>query len=352
MRPPGTPPVAPLLAQALAAAEGAAAAQTLRRLVALGLDALPAPGSGATLARWQALAAAGACDLSLAKLYEGHTDALAILQELAADALAVPGPPQAGPRLWGVWAAESAQARVRLHADAGGRPCISGTKAWCSGAADVSHALLTAWSAADGSQPQLVAVALRQPGVAVDPQPWQAVGMAGSASASVSFDAVPVALAGGPGDYLRRPGFWQGGAGVAACWHGASVALAQALHRAVQAAGERPHALFQRAALGQADVALCSGAALLREDAAWIDAHPAADAQQVALRLRQAAEANARSVLDLACRALGAAPLCLDAAFARRAADLPVFIRQSHAQRDDAALGGLLCAAPPPPWMP
>ena len=40
-------------------------------------------------------------------------------------------------------------------------------------------------------------------------------------------------------------------------------------------------------------------------------------------------------------RALGAGPLCLDAVHAQRAADLPVYLRQSHAERDLAGLGAL-----------
>nr|WP_091568714.1 acyl-CoA dehydrogenase [Oryzisolibacter propanilivorax] len=331
--------------QALGRCAERAPAEALRQLVALSLDELPLPGGGATLARWRALALVGAHDLSLAKLYEGHTDALAILQELCAgNALATSAQPGS---LWAVWAAEAPNARVQLERDARGEPCLNGTKAWCSGAADVEHALLTAWWPDQPTQPQLIAVALRQPGVVVDAQSWQAVGMAASASASVRFEQVPAVLVGQPGDYLRRPGFWQGGAGVAACWHGAAVALAQALHHAA-----RPDAPLRLAALGQVDVALSGTAALMREAAAWIDAHPQADTQAVALRVRQAVEHTARRVLDEVPRALGAVPLCLDAGFARRAADLPVFIRQSHGARDDAALGGLLCADAEPPWMP
>lgn len=54
----------------------------LRRLRDAGLDQLPLPGHGATLRRWQMLAAIAAIDLSLFKLYESHTDALAVLAEL------------------------------------------------------------------------------------------------------------------------------------------------------------------------------------------------------------------------------------------------------------------------------
>jgi hypothetical protein len=45
-----------------------------------------------------------------------------------------------------------------------------------------------------------------------------------------------------------------------------------------------------------------------------------------------------------ATRALGAGPLCRNARFARALADLPVFLRQSHAERDLAALGELIAA--------
>jgi len=41
------------------------------------------PASGRTLERWQTLCDVASHDLSLVKLFEGHAEALAILQELA-----------------------------------------------------------------------------------------------------------------------------------------------------------------------------------------------------------------------------------------------------------------------------
>ena len=86
----------------------AALGDVLRALVERGYDRspVPLPGHGQTLARWRALAAVAACDLGLVKLFEGHTDALAILAELHG-----PTPP-AGSR-WAVWAAEPPDARVQ-----------------------------------------------------------------------------------------------------------------------------------------------------------------------------------------------------------------------------------------------
>lgn len=311
-------------------------AAMLRALADAGLDRLPPPGRGATLERWQALGAVAAQDLSLLKLYEGHTDALAILDEIGGRDAPVD---ELWGQLWGVWCAEMPGARVELRTGEDGRPRLSGRKAWCSGAAGLTHALVSCWN--EDGEACLAAVALEQEGIQITPDGWQAVGMAGSASVDVVFDGAVARQIGAPGAYLSRPGFWHGGAGIAACWFGAAAAVAQRLHaalhgRAVDGDRNDPHRLAQ---LGQADVALTAAAALLRESAAAIDRHPERDALALALRARLAVEAAATRVLAVATRALGAGPLCRDARFARLAADLPVFLRQSHAERDLAALG-------------
>jgi hypothetical protein len=91
--------------------------------------------------------------------------------------------------------------------------------------------------------------------------------------------------------------------------------------------------------MGAVDVGLAGAAAVLRATAAQIDARPRADVQIAALRARLIVEAAATTVMTHAGRALGAAPLCRNERFARAMADLPVFLRQSHAERDLAALG-------------
>lgn len=324
------------------------ATERLNRLIHAGLDRLPLPGRGSTLLRWQALSAVAACDLSLAKLYEGHTDALAILAELG-DAAAGAG---GSPRSWGVWAAEAPQGRTMIEADSlasDGAVRLTGAKHWCSGAAGASDALLTAWHA-DGRGPQLVALSLRQPGVWVSSESWRALGMAGSASLDVAFDRPVARLVGAPGDYLNRPGFWHGGAGIAACWYGGTLAIAGALRREMARGAPASNSSFRLAALGRLDVSLLATAAVLRECAAWIDAHPEADASAVALRACLCAENSATLTLTEVGRALGATPFCRDAHFARTAADLPVFIRQSHAERDLAALGEKLIDSRAWPW--
>lgn len=313
----------------------------LDQLIQQGYDRapfMPLPGHGQTLARWRTLAAVAACDLGLVKLFEGHTDALAILAELHAPT------PVAGSR-WAVWAAEPPDARVTAtrvaSAEGEGESHelqLTGKKAWCSGAAVVSHSLITAWL---DDEPVLVSVAMDDPSISIDTTQWQAIGMRATASADVSFERTPATLIGGAQAYVKRPGFWHGGAGIAACWYGAAAQIGAMLRNACN---ERADA-HRLAHLGAVDVALAGAAALLRETAASIDANPLADAQRDVMRVRLAVEAAATEVMMHATRTLGAAPLCRDARFARALSDLPVFLRQSHAERDLAALGGLIVAA-------
>jgi len=61
-----------------------------------------------------------------------------------------------------------------------------------------------------------------------------------------------------------------------------------------------------------------------------------------ALRVRALAEATATEVMHRVGRALGASPPSHDEAHGRRVADLTVYIRQHHAERDLAELGALV----------
>ncbi|MFL1514417.1 acyl-CoA dehydrogenase [Pseudomonas prosekii] len=305
-------------------ADTQALGRCLRALVEAGFDQLPLPGSGLTLARFQRLAEVGGHDLGLCKLYEGHTDALAIIQQLGGS----PTPAST----WGMWAAEPPQAKVRVT-PSGQMVLLNGRKAWCSGAAVLSHALLTAWDGQD--QQQLVAVALDQPGVIVTTDGWQALGMAATGSVEVVFEGAEAQAIGNPGDYLQRPGFWQGGIGIAACWYGAAQSIAERLRRHCAQRPE-PHAL---AHLGAVDSALHAAAEVLRVSALAIDAQPTANAELLARRARAVVENSAEQVIQHVGRALGAGPYCKDRQFAQLIADLPVFLRQSHAERDLAALG-------------
>lgn len=286
---------------------------------------LPLPGGGATQDRLDALMALGHEDLSLAKLAEPHHDAVAIGADL--------DHPIDTDGVWAVWAAAPPFAVVRAT-QSGERWRLDGTKAFCSGADLVTHALVTA---DDDGRDRLFAVDLDQPGVVVDDQApaWVGPGMADARTVSLRLDAVEAVAVGAPGAYVQRPGFWHGAIGIAAVWTGGARAVADVLERSARL---DEHGLAHR---GAVRAALHTATALLDDAARRIDADPSRDAERLALSVRAGVADVVDTVLHHVGRATGPGPLAFDAEHARRVADLQVFVRQHHAERDLARLGGL-----------
>jgi hypothetical protein len=306
----------------------AAVAAAFADAVRLGLTDLPLPGSGRTRERWAALAWWGGTDLSLARLVAGHTDAVAILAELGGPALPA-GATSA------VWAAEPPGGGVLSRSRIAGRWELSGIKSWCSGASLCDTALLTA-VADEGSRLFLADLAV--PGVARPRPTWTGLGMPASDTESVRFDEAPAISVGGIGSYLDRPGFWIGGIGVAAVWHGGAAAAARPLR---DAAADGRLGAHGAAHLGRVRVLLDSCSALLESAALRVDARPSADHEMLALTVRSAVADAASEIVDRVGRALGPAPLANNREHAQRVADLTVYLRQHHAERDLERLGDL-----------
>ncbi|MFF5724848.1 acyl-CoA dehydrogenase [[Kitasatospora] papulosa] len=291
----------------------------------------PLPGSGATAERFAALRAVAEDDLCLARLVEGHVDALAILHELG-------GPAPAPGERWGVWAAEPPGEGLVAARDGDGRWNVSGLKQYCSGAHSCTHALVTA-RAEDGRR--LFAVPLTAGTYEPVEGSWRALGMAGSDTPDVRFHSAPAESVGGVEGYVNRPGFQHGGIGVAACWLGGARAVARVLHAAAHR-GSGPHT---DAHLGAVDIDLRAAGLLLEAAAAEIDTDPLdakGRARLLSLRVRGFVEAVCDRTLGHVGRATGAGPLCHDRRHARAVADLTVYIRQHHAERNLAELGALV----------
>jgi alkylation response protein AidB-like acyl-CoA dehydrogenase len=292
------------------------------------VESWPLPGQGSTDRRLELLATCSAKDVVLGRLVEAHADALAILSELGANC--EPHPGSGAERRWGVWAAGPPQGVVATHGVDEWR--ISGTKNWCSGAGLVSHALVDA-STGDGQR--LFEVDLSKPGVALAQQDWAGPGMRRADTRRVEFLNVAATAIGEPGQYLSRPGFWAGAVGVAACWHGGTVAVAEALCASVETKSDA-HALVH---LGAVYATLLQNRFILREAGRAIDLEPAADCGVLARAVRHSVERNAAVVLDRVGRALGPRPLAYDKRHAEAVHDLEVYIRQDHAERDLECLG-------------
>jgi alkylation response protein AidB-like acyl-CoA dehydrogenase len=290
---------------------------------------MPLPGSGSTAQRWQKLAELTAIDVAAGRLAEMHADAVVILDELA-------GPEPKADQLWGVWTAETPDAILCAHI-VGDAVRLEGTKAWCTGGSLCDHALVTA--RLDDGRHGLFAVALRDEAVRSLPSTWRNPGMVSSDVRSVQFSGAPAVPVGRPGEYLDRPGIWYSAMGVAACWIGGARAVAAPLYELAAKGSADEHAL---AHLGAVDAAITAAEAVLAAAAVEVDIDPhneSGRAELTARRLRAVAENAVDQAITRTGRALGLGPLCLDGHHARRVADLTVFVRHSHAERDLAALG-------------
>ena len=293
----------------------------------------PLPGSGRTLERFDHLVALARRDVVLGRLVEAHADAVAITAELGGDPVA-PG------ERWGVWAAGPAESVTAAPAGRGWR--LSGTKQWCSGATLVDHALVDA-STPDGQL--LFSVRLSDPGVHVGHRVWAGPGMRRADTRSVCFEQARGVAVGAPDAYLTRPGFWAGAVAVASCWHGGTVAVAQPL---LDRCRSDPEVLLA-VHLGAIHVSLSQNLWALRAAAATIDEFPGGDHQACALGVRSTIERNSGEVVDRVGRALGPGPLAHDRHHAVTVADLAVYVRQHHAERDLAEIGRRV-AAEADPW--
>jgi alkylation response protein AidB-like acyl-CoA dehydrogenase len=296
---------------------------------------LALPGSGDTWRRFTSLAEQASIDLSLGRLSEGHADALAILAE--ADKKPVDG------AAYGVWASRSKNAPTIAERVSGGWR-LSGTKEFCSGSDMVDRALLLA-DTVDG--PVLFDVDVQSHVVGVVPNSWPSVGMAATRSNTLQFGGPVIVEDDALGDvdfYLKRPGFWFGAVGVAACWYGGAVGVVNDL---IKSLNPEPND-FVLADLGDCVSALETMRVVLKCSAHQIDEDPenlTGSAQFRALVARHVVHGGALTVLERAASAGGARPLCLDGRQSKRVADLFVYLSQHHGSTDALELGRMMTVA-------
>lgn len=222
---------------------------------------------------------------------------------------------------------------------------LAGTLRFCSGARLLDRALVVADPVADdgGAAGRLLLdVDVTGPAVTPRTDSWCTAAMAAADTLDVAFVDVPVADdadVGEPGWYVARRGFALGGAGVAAVWWGGAAGV---LDRVIGHLGATPdrHAL---AHVGELHAALAAADALLHRVAARADADAPEgvrdDLPLAVATVRSAVERAVREVVDRVPRILGPGPLSRDAGLAGALADLALYVRQHHAERDHAALG-------------
>ncbi len=290
-------------------------------------------GAGGTRSVWELLATLAAHDLGVARTIEPHLDAAAILFQAGCRAPA---------GTWGVFAAEGS-APLRAVVTSRGW-VIDGVKPWCSLAGRLEHALVTAHT--EHGERRLFAVDLTHSGIETSRAEWPSRGLAEIPSIPIVFHRVPVQPVGEPGWYLTRPGFWWGGIGVAACWYGGAVGLARTILSEISPRRD-PHAL---AHLGAIDTLVHACRLALGDAAERIDGGVENDGRLLARRVRGLVARSCEEIIVRAGHAAGPGPLTGNAHYSKQMSDLQVYIRQHHAERDDASHGTILADGQDQPW--
>lgn len=305
--------------------------ERLRLLLKSGDLDLPLPGSGSTPERHRRLAEFARQDVSLARLAEAHTDAVAILAEAGRA-------PESG-KLYGVWASESPQHTLSLSRD----EILRGSKAFCSGGSLLDRALVTVGT----PQPLLIDVDLRKKAdrIVIDSGGWAVIAFSETSTATVYFNEAPIerdCILGPSGWYLSRPGFWNGSCGPASCWAGGAEGL---WDYCVAHPRENPQDV---ANLGGIYAMVSATKAALEQAGREIDVDPdnAMGAQKRALALRYFLDQACTEILKRFAHIYGPRALALDPSVAKRYQEIELYIRQSHAERDLESLGHLAQSIP------
>jgi alkylation response protein AidB-like acyl-CoA dehydrogenase len=315
-------------------AAGDAAEQVAGAVQELAAHWPPASSQPPLIETWRGLAAVARIDLAVARLLEGHVDAVRILAEAGRT-------PRPG-CVYGVWASASGGTGLTGQPRAGGW-LVDGTMRFCSGAWFIDRALVVI-STPEGKR--LVDLDVRDSqGLTRREDTWPAVGMDVTRSVDLQVEGLRIEAGDAvadPGFYLDRPGFTIGGVGVAAVWLGGAAGVLDALVQELARSGRS--SAHQRAHLGAMVVSLTAADALLGELAARLDRGGPLPELSAAdgLAARSAVEQAVDVVLGRAPRVAGPTPLCRDAEIAHRLADLGVYVRQHHAEGDYEQLGAHL----------
>jgi hypothetical protein len=200
----------------------------------------------------------GSRDLTLARLVEGHADAVRILGEAGC---------AARPGLYGVWASRSAGTGLEATRTGDGWR-LRGELRFASGVDVVDRALVTA-STEDGEYLLFDVAADR---FRPDRSTWRTPAMDASRSFTVHADLVATGPpVGGPGFYLGRRGFVLGGLGVAAVWAGGARSVVDQVAAGLRRFSPTAHQLRR---LGLMDQQAWQARTVLDHVAALVDGDP------------------------------------------------------------------------------
>ncbi|MFN4271367.1 MAG: acyl-CoA dehydrogenase family protein [Aliihoeflea sp.] len=331
-------------------ADGAFPREAFDELGKLGLLSAPPLTPETMSALLLLLAAVGRGDLSTGRIYEGHVNALFLIERFGTarqkecySRIVRDG------GVFGVWNTDEASDPLRLVND-----LFAGRKNFASGVDGLSHAIVTI---SDDEGRRMIVVPTRN--LSVDRTWWKPLGMRASGSHVVDLSGLivkPDWYLGGSDDYVRQPWFSSGAIRFLAVQVGGMHAILDAaiahLNRTNRA--DNPH---QSHRLARMAVAVETGYLWLeRVGRAWglAAAEGSADALQQHLQAatngaRLAIETAAISALDDAEQAIGAAGMISPHPFERLMRDLRTYLRQPNPDGAAAAFGTAVAAGD---WKP
>jgi hypothetical protein len=305
-------------------------------------------------AEWDLLRRVAAADASVARVLDGHLNAVERLEvaaepELRERELAAVA---AGERLLGVWGADpgSGEGEPARLAQTGAGLVLRGVKTFCSGAGGVDAAMVMVGND-EGEAPALVLLDCGAE-VEVDRGWYRAAGLRASESHRVVFHDAPVtAVLGGPGELARDPWFSRDAMRTAATWAGmVDAAVDAALDELAACRADEP--LAQLAA-GRIEAAQGTVDAWLERAADAADA-PDPDglhlplpgggkcrrsARATSIAMRAEIDRAAKLVLGEAAAACGSHPFVTGGRLDRARRDLETFLLQHRLDPLVAKLG-------------
>ena len=279
----------------------------------------------------------GRANLVLGRLFEGHVNALQLInafgtaqqiQAAASDALD-------RALVFGVWNTE-ADDGLRFKRCERGTIRLDGAKVFATGAGSIGRAIVNGRLEDDGWQ--MCIARLDELQTTIDGSSWQPMGMQASDSFRIRFnDALAPAssLLGAPGDYLRQPLFSGGAIRASAVHLGGAQALLDYCVRFLRDS-HRANDPYQLARMGELRVWVESGGQWLRSAAEYAERTLRPDVDAVGARAMVARANMTRVAIEDSCvraiqlveRSVGARGLLRPWPFARIIADLSTYIRQ------------------------
>ena len=319
------------------AAAGLLIAPLNRRLGGLGLGF----ETGHTEELLMLLKEIGRANLVVGRIYEGHVNALQLIQTFgtpqqieayAADAK--------NNKIFGVWNAEAEDGVEIIPLD-NGKYRLSGSKTFCTGCGYIERPFVNG-RLPDGGW-QMCIVPMERVKTVADRDWWKPAGMRATVSYKVDFTGVEVerkSLLARPGDYFRQPWLSGGVVRFAAVQLGGAEALFNATRQYLQKLDrtEHPH---QQERLGKMAIAIESGTLWLKGAASLIDNYAPVfggypeDSQSEAPKLvayanmvRTAIEEICMDTIQLSQRSIGTLGLLPPEPMERIIRDLSLYLRQ------------------------